>query len=101
MLAFQAHSVHVEPNSEATVETDAAADTEHEEVGLNHAELIEKMDVDAELSEETDAGVDCRAGWIQIQLQRLVRTIKKFQAAQMQTITVCLLSPNFFGLKPE
>ena len=55
MLAFQAHSVHVEPNSEATVETDAAADTEHEEVGLNHAELIEKMDVDAELSEETDA----------------------------------------------
>ena len=47
MLAFQARSVPVdlELNSEATVETDAAADTEHEEVGLNHAELSEETGV--------------------------------------------------------
>ena len=60
MLAFQARSVHVdlELNSEATVETDAAADTEHEEVGLNHAELSEETEPNSEATVETDAAAD-------------------------------------------
>ena len=60
ILAFQARSVHVdlEPNSEATVETDAAADTEHEEVGLNHAELSEETEPNSEATVETDAAAD-------------------------------------------
>ena len=57
---FQARSVHVdlELNSEATVETDAAADTEHEEVGLNHAELSEETEPNSEATVETDAAAD-------------------------------------------
>ena len=60
ILAFQARSVHVdlEPNSEATVETDAAADTGHEEVGLNHAELSEETEPNSEATVETDAAAD-------------------------------------------
>ena len=60
MLAFQARSVHVdlELYSEATVETDAAADTEHEEVGLNHAELSEETEPNSEATVETDAAAD-------------------------------------------